>query len=116
MSAPARARLRLRVARRRTRSGVRPRPRPTERSRRPAPGSRIVRAAMAAALAAAALFWFSLPSVEPLRHAHPSVTVLMEARAEEAREKGRAARRNQHWVPLSSISPWLQKAVVNSED
>jgi len=72
--------------------------------------------AMAAALAAGALFWFNLPSVEPLRHAHPPITALMEARAEEARETGRAVRRNQHWVPLSHISPWLQKAVVNSED
>src|SRR5205085_8758687 len=41
---------------------------------------------------------------------------LIEARAEEAREQGRAARRNQHWVPLSRISPWLQRAVVHSED
>jgi len=71
---------------------------------------------MAAALAAAVVFWFNLPLVEPLRHAHPSMTALMEARAEEARENGRAARRNQHWVPLASISPWLQMAVVNSED
>jgi monofunctional biosynthetic peptidoglycan transglycosylase len=34
----------------------------------------------------------------------------------EARELGRAPRRNQHWVPLSQISIWLQRAVVNSED
>ncbi len=26
------------------------------------------------------------------------------------------ARRNQQWVPLDRISPWLQRAVVNSED
>jgi monofunctional biosynthetic peptidoglycan transglycosylase len=41
---------------------------------------------------------------------------LIEARAAEAREHGRAARRNQHWVPLNRISPWLVNAVVNSED
>jgi len=66
--------------------------------------------------AAAALFWLSLPSAEPLRSANPASTELIEARAREARAHDRVARHNQHWVPLSHISPWLQKAVVNSED
>src|SRR5438445_774271 len=52
----------------------------------------------------------------PFRRGNPSTTALIEARAEEAREQGRAARRNQHWVPLTRISPWLQLAVVHSED
>lgn len=66
--------------------------------------------------AIAATFWLTLPSAESLRRANPSITALMEARQREARERGRAARRNQHWVPLSHISPWLRQAVVNSED
>lgn len=62
------------------------------------------------------MFWFSLPSADPLRFANPASTELIEARAREAIARGRAGRRNQHWVPLSHISPWLLKAVVNSED
>jgi monofunctional glycosyltransferase len=67
-------------------------------------------------LAGAGLFWTRLPSAAPFRRGNPSTTALIEARAEEAREQGRAARRNQHWVPLTRISPWLQLAVVHSED
>jgi monofunctional glycosyltransferase len=67
-------------------------------------------------LAVAGLFWFTLPSAEPLRNGNPATTALIQARAQEAREHGRPARHNQHWVPLSQISPWLQRAVINSED
>src|SRR4051812_38779898 len=66
--------------------------------------------------AALALFFLPLPRAEPLRKQNPATTALIEARAREAREKGRAARRMQRWVPLSRISPWLQRAVINSED
>ena len=66
--------------------------------------------------AALALFWLTLPSAEPLRHKNPPSTALMEIRQKEAQKRGRAAKRNQHWVPLASISPWLRQAVVNSED
>lgn len=75
----------------------------------------LIAAAAATALLAAA-FWLTLPSAEPLRHANPPTTALIDARSAEARAHGRAGRRNQHWVPLSRISPWLQRAVVNSED
>ena len=67
-------------------------------------------------LAGAAVFWLALPSAEPLRRNNPGVTAVMEARQREARKEGRAARRNQHWVPLAQISPWLREAVINSED
>ena len=67
-------------------------------------------------LAGAGSLWTTLPSAAPFRRGNPSTTALIEARAEEAREQGRAARRNQHWVPLTRISPWLQLAVVHSED
>ncbi|TMA90727.1 MAG: monofunctional biosynthetic peptidoglycan transglycosylase [Deltaproteobacteria bacterium] len=62
------------------------------------------------------LFWLTLPSAEPLRHGNPATTALIEARMHEARERGRAGGRNQHWVPLDRISPWLIRSVVNSED
>jgi monofunctional biosynthetic peptidoglycan transglycosylase len=68
------------------------------------------------ALAVAGSFWLTLPSAEPLRSTDPSSTALIDARVRDAREAHRAARRNQHWVRLSRISPWLQHAVVNSED
>ncbi|GAC1605963.1 MAG: monofunctional biosynthetic peptidoglycan transglycosylase [Myxococcales bacterium] len=73
--------------------------------------------AAAVCLAAfAAAFWLQLPSAEPLRKSHPASTALIDARSDEARARGRAARRIQQWVPLDRISPWLQDAVVNSED
>jgi len=62
------------------------------------------------------LFWLTLPSAEPLRHNNPAGTALMQARMREARKQGRAGRHNQHWVPISGISIWLVRAVVNSED
>ena len=64
----------------------------------------------------AGLFWLTLPSAEPLRRGNPATTAVIEARMKEAREQGRAGRRNQHWVALDRISPWLIRAVVNSED
>jgi monofunctional biosynthetic peptidoglycan transglycosylase len=71
----------------------------------------------AAFLAATALaFYVDLPSAEPLREENPKTTALIETRAREAKEHGRAARKNQHWIPLHRISPWLIDAVVNSED
>ena len=65
---------------------------------------------------AAGLFFFTLPSVEPLRIENPRATALMEARAEQAAERGKIARHSQQWLPLVRISPWLRRAVVNSED
>src|SRR3989454_10930217 len=62
------------------------------------------------------LFWLTLPSAEPLRRGNPATTALIEARMHEARERGRAGGRNQHWGPLDRISPWLIRSVVNSED
>jgi monofunctional biosynthetic peptidoglycan transglycosylase len=73
----------------------------------------IVLATLAAVVVA---FYVDLPSAEPLRKSNPPTTALIDTRAREAREQGHAARRNQHWVPLNRISPWLLDAVVNSED
>jgi monofunctional biosynthetic peptidoglycan transglycosylase len=79
----------------------------------------LVRAALLSAgvlLLAVGLFFLTLPSAEPLRTENPFVTALMDARSHEAIEKHRLPRRVQYWVPLSRISPWLRRAVVNSED
>ena len=57
-----------------------------------------------------------MPRAEPLRRSNPTTTAIIEGRISEARERGRAAKRMQHWVPLNRISIWLIRAVVNSED
>ncbi len=67
-------------------------------------------------LVGAALFFLTLPDVARLKTRVPESTALIDARAAEAREHGRAARRAQRVVPLAQISPWLVHAVVDSED
>jgi monofunctional biosynthetic peptidoglycan transglycosylase len=79
----------------------------------------IVRAALGLGCALAlvvALFFLTLPSAEPLRTQNPETTALMDARSREAMDKHRLPRRLQRWVPMNRISPWLRRAVVNSED
>ena len=62
------------------------------------------------------LFFLTLPSAEPLRVENPQITALMLAREEQAAEHGRKLPPLQQWVPMARISPWLRRAVVNSED
>ena len=78
--------------------------------------ARVALLALLGVAAVAAAFWLSLPSAEPLRSSVPAMTALMQARVREARKAGKVARHNQHLVPLARISPWLLRAVVNSED
>ena len=61
-------------------------------------------------------FWATYPDVASLRDANPQTTALIEARAEEARDAGREARRAQTWVPIDRISPNLVRAVLAGED
>lgn len=112
MPSPARARPR----RLRRRAKGEPRAPAAKGRRRGIRWGRIGVVALLGLLALAGAFWLSLPSAEALRVANPPTTALIEARAREARKSGRAARRNQHWLALSRISPWLSRAVVNSED
>ena len=65
---------------------------------------------------AAGLFFLTLPSAETLRVENPRITALMLAREEQAAEQGRKLPPLQQWVPMARISPWLRRAVVNSED
>jgi len=67
-------------------------------------------------MVAIATFWLTLPGVSHLQKSFPESTALIDARAAEAKEHGRAARRAWHPVPLAQISPRLQEAVVDSED
>ena len=79
----------------------------------------LVRAAIVLGCALAlfvGLFFLTLPSAEPLRTENPHSTAVMDARSREAMDKHRLPRRLQHWVPMGRISPWLRRAVVNSED
>jgi monofunctional biosynthetic peptidoglycan transglycosylase len=64
-----------------------------------------------------ALYWLVVfPDVSSLATTNPSSTALMEARTTEARERGRPLKPAWTWVPLSRISPHLQRAVIVAED
>ncbi len=58
----------------------------------------------------------TLPDVRPLATQNPKSTALIDARAEEAKERGARARRQQRWVRLSQVAPHAVEAVVASED
>lgn len=51
-----------------------------------------------------------------LRSGDPVTTSLIETRSDEARSRGEAPKRFQVWVPLSRVSPNLQRAVLAGED
>jgi len=59
---------------------------------------------------------FTFPRVADLQAKNPETTSMIETRLKEAREAGREPRRVQQWVPLSRISPNLQRAVLAGED
>jgi monofunctional biosynthetic peptidoglycan transglycosylase len=58
----------------------------------------------------------TVPDVSRLRLTNPPTTALIQARAVEAREQSRSFAPQQSWVPLSRISPSIQKAVIVAED
>jgi monofunctional biosynthetic peptidoglycan transglycosylase len=64
-----------------------------------------------------ALLWLAtLPNVSILTSANPSSTALMDQRQAEASQGKRLPTRQWIWVPLSRISPHLQRAVIVAED
>jgi len=72
---------------------------------------------MVLCLAGFAIFWLAtVPDVSHLRRSNPSTTALIQARAIEALEQGRAFAPQRSWVPLSRISSHLQQAVIVAED
>src|SRR3712207_6418214 len=76
-----------------------------------------------AALGVLALFtlWIvyevvTFPRFTQLKTKEPETTSMIETRLKEARDEGREPRRVQQWVPLSRISPHLQRAILAGED
>src|SRR5215468_6656360 len=55
----------------------------------------------------------TVPDVSSLRKSNPTVTALIEERAEENHTKPRPIR---SWVPYNNISPFLRNAVLIAED
>jgi len=54
--------------------------------------------------------------ITKLRHSNPSITNLIEQRAELVKGRGGEPRIKQVWVPYHNISPHLVRAVVAGED
>lgn len=63
-----------------------------------------------------ALTYARLPDAAPLVSENPKTTALIEARAEEAREKRQKVRRRQSWVRLDQVERSAVDAVVLAED
>ena len=70
----------------------------------------------AAAVAAAVLFWATLPDVTPLATAWPKTTAFMERRKARLAREGQRATLDWRPVPLARIAPDLRRAVVVAED
>ncbi|KUG22631.1 monofunctional biosynthetic peptidoglycan transglycosylase [hydrocarbon metagenome] len=60
--------------------------------------------------------YFVYPSISDLKKNRPDKTAFMKYREKIWREKGIKKRITNIWVPLSSISPYLMKAVIIAED
>jgi monofunctional biosynthetic peptidoglycan transglycosylase len=61
-------------------------------------------------------YFLALPDIGALRTKNPAKTAFMEYREKEWAEKNLKRRLAWEWVPLSRISPYLQKAVLIAED
>lgn len=73
--------------------------------------------AIAVPLSLLGLVWLvTLPDVSALEKTNPSSTALMEARVAKARAQGQSFKPHWTWVPLTRISPHLQRAVIAAED
>ncbi|MGH7206523.1 MAG: monofunctional biosynthetic peptidoglycan transglycosylase [Nitrospiraceae bacterium] len=68
-------------------------------------------------LAGVGLYWLvTFPDVARLAKTNPRTTALMKTRMSQTREQGEPSRPQWNWVPLSQISPALQRAVIIAED
>jgi monofunctional biosynthetic peptidoglycan transglycosylase len=69
------------------------------------------------ALCACGFYWLlTMPDVAALKTSNPTSTSLIDSRRTQARARGKPFRPTWAWVPLSQISPHLQRAVVVAED
>ena len=66
--------------------------------------------------AGAGAFFLSLPDVAPLARDFPKTTAFMERRRDELVRQGRSPALEWQPVPISRISPSLQRAIVVAED
>jgi monofunctional glycosyltransferase len=71
---------------------------------------------IACAIIANICFYFFYPDVARLKKENPRKTSFMEYREHEWLEQGKKKKIQQHWTPLTAISPYLVKAVIISED
>jgi monofunctional glycosyltransferase len=73
--------------------------------------------AVGASTAALGLYWYlTFPDITALAKTNPRSTAFIEARVSEEKAQGRAVRPMWIWMPLSRISPHLQRAVIVAED
>jgi monofunctional biosynthetic peptidoglycan transglycosylase len=77
---------------------------------------RLIVVAGAAAFAALAYVYLTLPDVRVLATTNPTTTAFMELRAAEAAREGRTVRHVQRWVAYTRISQSLKRAVLVAED
>ncbi len=61
-------------------------------------------------------YYLFYPDISSLKKKNPNKTSFMEYREAEWRQQGKKTRIYKKWVPLSSISPYLIKAVLIAED
>ena len=72
-------------------------------------------------VAGAIIVWLAyemitFPRISKLKTENPTTTSLIEGRLAEARSDGKTPKKDLMWVPLSQISPNLQRAVLAGED
>ena len=77
---------------------------------------RIIAAMAAFGFGYIAFLYLTLPDVRELRTKNLESTAFMRLRVREARAEGRAPVYVHQWVPYSSISPHLKRAVLVAED
>jgi monofunctional biosynthetic peptidoglycan transglycosylase len=77
---------------------------------------RVAQAFPAVFFALLAYGYLALPDVRNLIARNPTVTALMQLRAEQASAQGHPPRWLQRWVSFSQISPDLRRAVLVAED
>lgn len=72
---------------------------------------------LAGAVALFSVFYLAVvPDVRALRKKNPGKTSLMEYREREWKKAGKKRQAFQVWTPISSMSPYLVKAVIIAED
>jgi monofunctional biosynthetic peptidoglycan transglycosylase len=76
----------------------------------------VVSIAVGVILLCVVAFYASLPNVRPLATERPKTTTMIELRRRQAAERKKPFVLRWEWRPLARISPYLQHAVVFSED